>query len=259
VAQGASTLCDLVFTVVQQAPKGEGILLFIHNGVISVNTLADATVPEKILLAAFQLEEEGKSPFSAEDLIVASWKRFPKTLGLKGYAELYPDSNKVLSSIMGVKGLVRRHWLDKKGQKLYSLSREGSHIVRKLQQGDESPAAEPSPRLSREHDKLLLHLLGAAVTRKYEDDRRNELTFGEACRFWGINENSHGESLDSRLHRFRTTLRELERQLAGGSADLSNGRSISENDVERLTEVHDYLEDRFARHLNLLRTRSERT
>src|SRR5689334_2740371 len=36
------------------------------NGVTSVNTLADATMPEKILLAAFQLEEEGKSPFSAE-------------------------------------------------------------------------------------------------------------------------------------------------------------------------------------------------
>jgi len=222
-----------------------------------VNTLADATVPEKILLAAFQLEEEGKSPFSAEDLIVASWKRFPKTLGLKGYAELYPDSNKVLSSIMGVKGLVRRRWLDKKGQKLYSLSRDGVHIVRKLQQGEEeSPAVEASPRLSRDQDKLLLHLLGAVAVRKYDDDRRNELTFGEACRFWGINENAHGEGLDSRLHRFRTTLAEIDRQLAGGNADLSNGRSISEEDVEHLTQVHDYLEERFARHLNLLRTRN---
>ena len=165
------------FLIAQQAPQGEGILSYIHNGVTSVNTLADATVPEKILLAAFQLEEEGKSPFSAEDLIVASWKRFPKTLGLKGYAELYPDSNKVLSSIMGVKGLVRRHWLDKKGQKLYSLTRDGTHIVHKLQQGDETPAVEPSPRLSREQDKLLLHLLGAPATRKYDDDRRSELTF----------------------------------------------------------------------------------
>jgi hypothetical protein len=222
-----------------------------------VNTLADATVPEKILLAAFQLEEEGKSPFSAEDLIVASWKRFSKTFGLKGYAELYPDSNKVLSSIMGVKGLVRRHWLDKKGQKLYSLTRDGSHIVRKLQQGEESPtAAEENSRLSREQDKLLLHLLGAVVVRKYDDDRRNELTFGEACRFWGINENSHGDVLDSRLHRFRSTLSEFDRQLAGGSTELSNGRWVSEEDIGHLTEVHDYLEERFARHLNLLRTRS---
>src|SRR5713101_4015401 len=136
------------------------------NGVRSVNTLADATVPEKILLAAFQLEEEGKSPFSAEDLIVSSWKKFPKTLGLKGYAELYPDSNKVLSSIMGVKGLVRRRWLDKKGQKLYSLSREGAHIVRKLQQGDEAPDADAGSHLSRDHDKLLLSLLSAVAVRK---------------------------------------------------------------------------------------------
>lgn len=223
-----------------------------------MNTLADATVPEKILLAAFQLEEEGKSPFSAEDLIVASWKKFPKTLGLKGYAELYPDSNKVLSSIMGVKGLVRRHWLDKKGQKLYSLSREGSHIVRKLQQGDEAPETDTGPRLTREHDKLLLHLLSAVAVRKYDDDRRNELTFGEACRFWGINENTPGDSLDSRLTRFRSTLGEIDRQVASGSKELSNGRSISEEDVDRLIVVHDYLEDRFSRHLNLLRTRSER-
>jgi hypothetical protein len=223
-----------------------------------VNTLADATVPEKILLAASQLEEEGKSPFSAEDLIVASWKKFPKTLGLKGYAELYPDSNKVLSSIMGVKGLVRRHWLDKKGQKLYSLSREGSHIVRKLRQGDEAPAVDTDSRLSREQDKLLLHLLGTAAVRKFDDDRRNELTFGEACRFWGINENTQGESLDSRLSRFRSTLGEIDRQLAGGAKELSNGRSISDDDIDRLAEVHDYLEERFSRHLNLLRTRNDR-
>src|SRR5260370_20729138 len=153
VAQGASYCATWFFLIAQQAPQGEGILSYIHNGVTSVNTLADATVPEKILLAAFQLEEEGKSPFSAEDLIVASWKRFSKTFGLKGYAELYPDSNKVLSSIMGVKGLVRRHWLDKQGQKLYSLTRDGTHIVHKLQQGDETTALEPTPRLSRDDGK----------------------------------------------------------------------------------------------------------
>ena len=61
--------------------------------------IADCTVMEKILLAAHQLEQEGQSPFSAEALIVTSWQKFPKTFGLKGYADQYPDSNKVLSSI----------------------------------------------------------------------------------------------------------------------------------------------------------------
>ena len=41
-------------------------------------------------------------------LIVASWQRFPGTFGLKGFTEKYPDSNKILSSIMGEKGLARR-------------------------------------------------------------------------------------------------------------------------------------------------------
>ena len=72
-----------------------------------MNTIAECTVPEQILLAAHQLEEQGQSPFSAEALIVASWKLFPATFGLKGYIELYPDSNKVLSSIMGERGLAR--------------------------------------------------------------------------------------------------------------------------------------------------------
>ena len=89
--------------------------------------IEDCTVPEKILLAAYQLEEQGQSPFSAESLIVASWQKFPRTFGLKGYADLYPDSNKVLSSIMGEKGLARRGWLSKVGQKMYSLSRDGRH------------------------------------------------------------------------------------------------------------------------------------
>ena len=94
-----------------------------------MNTVADCTVPEKILVVADQLEKEGQSPFSAEALIVAAWQKFPKTFGLKGYTDQYPDSNKVLSSIMGAKGLTNRGWLLKMGQKLYSLSREGRQAV----------------------------------------------------------------------------------------------------------------------------------
>src|SRR5260370_26468065 len=103
----------------------------------SVNAVAECSVPEKILLAASQLEDEGQSPFSAESLIVTSWLKFPRTFGLKGYADQYPDSNKVLSSIMGEKGLARRGWLVKMGQKLYALTREGRQVVRRLLHADE--------------------------------------------------------------------------------------------------------------------------
>ena len=93
-----------------------------------MTTIAECTVPEKILLAASELEEKGESPFSAEALIVAAWQKFPRAFGLKGFSDQYPDSNKVLASIMGGKGLTRRSLLVKMGQKLYALTREGRAI-----------------------------------------------------------------------------------------------------------------------------------
>lgn len=54
------------------------------NKVISIE---DCTVPEKILLAANQLEESGQTPFSAEALIVMAWQKYPRTFGLKGFVE----------------------------------------------------------------------------------------------------------------------------------------------------------------------------
>jgi hypothetical protein len=221
--------------------------------------IADCTVPEKILLAAHQLEQEGQSPFSAEALIVASWQKFPKTFGLKGYTELYPDSNKVLSSIMGEKGLTRRGWLVKMGQKLYALTREGRQVTTRLAQGGESPAAATGVKLTRELEKYLLGLLNSVALEKYVEDRKQELTFADACRFWGITESMHGDVLDSRMNRMRAQLADLDRLVGSESVDLSNGRNVSADDIATLTALHEYLEERFARHLNLLRSRVERT
>ena len=141
-----------------------------------MNVVAECTLPEKILLAAHQLDEAGQSPFSAEALIVTAWQKYPVTFGLKGYAELYPDSNKVLASIMGEKGLAKRGWLIKVGQKMYTLSREGKQVVRRLLQGDEAP---PTPKSSsssssssggihipKDQDKLLNTLFGATAARE---------------------------------------------------------------------------------------------
>src|SRR5215813_10682532 len=138
---------------------------------VSIN-VDEFTVPEKILLAAESLDKEGQSPFSAEALIVASWQKFPRAFGLKGYADQYPDSNKVLASIMGERGLARRGWLSKVGQKLYALTREGRQAVRRLHRADESPAAESSTgpvKLGREQERFLQALLASTALSKYRE------------------------------------------------------------------------------------------
>lgn len=226
----------------------------------SLSSVAECTVPEKILLAAAALEERGESPFSAEALIVAVWQKYPRTFGLKGFADQYPDSNKVLSSIMGVKGLAGRGWLVKVGQKLYALTREGRHVVRRLQHGGDGP---PPPavdvlRATREQEQFLMALWASSAFEKFQEGRKQELTFADACGFWGISDSTRGPAVDARLDLVRATLTELERLVTAGDAVLSNGRSVSLEDVGLLADINTYLGERFARHLNLLRSRGGR-
>jgi hypothetical protein len=223
-----------------------------------VNTIADCTVPEKILLAAFQLEEAGQSPFSAETLIVSVWQQFPRTFGLKGYADQHPDSNKVLSSLMGEKGLARRGWLNKMGQKLYALTREGRQLVRRLRNDEPAPLPTESVKLPRDQDKLLQTLFASTAVRKYQDNRKPELTFADACRFWSITENLQGAALDDRLATVRASLGDIERAVGKSKTVLSDGRLLTGDDANMLCDLHLYLEDRFARHLTLLRNRVAR-
>ncbi len=216
----------------------------------------DFTVPEKILLAAETLEKQGQSPFTAEMLIVASWQKFPTTFGLKGFAEKYPDSNKILSSIMGEKGLARRGWLVKMGQKLYAMTREGRNVVRRVMLQEEEPPPEGiAHRLSREHERFLKTLFDSSAVQKFEDNRKHELSFADACRFWGVTENMHGDQLDKRLEDMDRTLAELDRVLADVDAETSGSRVVTAGDVRVMTNIHRYMQDRFDRHLNLLRKR----
>jgi hypothetical protein len=227
---------------------------------VAVNHLADCTLPEKILLAASVLEDQGLSPFSAEALIVSAWKKYPRTFGLKGYEDHYPDSNKVLAGIMGEKGLPGRGWMVKVGQKQYALTRDGRQVVRKLLQGEEVPpltARRTRPQLTREQDLLVQQLMASAAYQKLLQARQAEWTFSEACRFWSIGDRL-GSAIDVRLDELQSQLTAVERALAGGSVTLGNGREMSAQDAGQLCDLHQQLEQRFTRHLTLLRSRSER-
>jgi hypothetical protein len=227
-----------------------------------VDTVADYTLPEKILLAAARLEETGQSPFSAEALIVSVWREHPRTFGLKGYEEHYPDSNKVLSGIMGEKGLPRRGWLAKVGQKLYALTSEGRQMVRHLL--GEAPAPLPAPkasrgpRLTRPQDVLLQTLLASAVWSKLCQGRASDWTFSEAVKFWDLAERQ-GQAVDERLRELEKLLSASESELKEGTVQLGNGRSVTTVEVSQLIGVHEQLLKRFTRHLHVLRSRGDRS
>jgi hypothetical protein len=213
-----------------------------------------------ILVAASQLEDQGQSPFSAEDLIVQAWREFPGSFGLKGYANQHPDANRVLSSIMGERGLARRGWLCKMGQKMYSLSPDGRKFVRKLTQGDveevdECEVEDAKPRLPSDQEKHLLALLDSVAVEKHTTGQDYELTFADAHRFWDIGENTKGELVDKTLQHTVDILAAA-RELCKSSGLVIDQREISVEEIDMLSDVSNYLKDRFSRHLNLLRRRA---
>lgn len=222
-----------------------------------MSTSGEHTLPEKILLAAFQLEEEGTTPFTAEALTVEAWQRYPRTFGLRGYHERHPDSNKVLTSLMGEKGLARKGWLVKVGQKLYALTHKGRQVVRQLIHRSGTDENRPRViRLNPEHGQRLQHWLGSSIVAKYRRQQADEWTFAEACRFWGLTGRCTGTLIDQSLEKVGNQLAEIERQLGLGEAELAEGLKVSGEDTAMLDEVHRQLQDRFVRHLDLLRNRT---
>ena len=71
-------------------------------------------------------------PFTAEQLIVKAWEMDKDLFGLQGYADQHPDSNRILTNIMGNKGLKGKGWIERVGEKQYRLTASGSRIALKL-------------------------------------------------------------------------------------------------------------------------------
>src|SRR5438105_2594707 len=178
----------------------------------SVPAVAELTVSQKIILAAYHLEEQGNTPFSAEALTVAAWKESPKTFGLRGFVEQYPDANRVLACIMGDRGLARRGWLVKMGPKLYTLSRQGREEAKRVLAGDESPLpkrrALAQIKVPKDLENQLAGLLDAVAVRRFKDGMKREITFKDASRFWGLADNTHGEAVDETVAKVAATIAE---------------------------------------------------
>ena len=223
---------------------------------------AELTVSQKIILAAHRLEEQGQTPFTSEGLTVASWKESPQTFGLKGFIDQYPDANRVLACIMGERGLVRRGWMIKVGPKLYSLSRQGKEEARRVLAGDDSPMpkrrALAQIKVPKDLEQQLEQLLLNTAYRRYKDGMKREITFKDACKFWGLADNAQGDSVDLALKTVPELVDKVEKLLIGETIELSSGQSISQQELKSLGSANRYLSEQFTRHLAQMRERTRR-
>jgi hypothetical protein len=222
----------------------------------------DLTVPEKLLLAASELEETGLRPFSAEQLVVSAWQKFPDTFGLAGYrgdnGQLsYPDSNRVFAEIMGSKPIRKRGMLEKVGSKMYQVTEAGhEHAQSLLNRKERLPVQKAS--LPREVARELKRLFESKAVEKVKSNRISDLTFYDACDFWRISPRSSAIELDGRLANLERVVESALKIVQRKSASFEHGgTAFGRGDLQVLLDVHRKLQGEFQEELRIIRKRTD--
>lgn len=195
------------------------------------------TVQQKILIAAAELERAGKVTFTAQDITVAAWTRFPDTFSLKGYSG-HLDHHAVYWVLCGAKGLAgKRKWLTKNGV-TYSLTDTGRKTAEN--------ALRPKSADECAMERFLRRIMSCKAVEYFLAERKSEITFAQAALFWEWRKN---RNIDVRIEDTAKMLRKL--SMAIDDDDPAAG------DVRCLGHVHDFLKTRYEHHIKTLRNRDQ--
>ena len=220
-------------------------------------------IQDKLLVAAYALEADGKERFSAEALVVMAWKKYPEAFGLAGYTDsdgrpIYPNSNRVYAEIMGSKPLRKNGWLRKVGSKMYQLTEAGRSEARSASGATRNETAEKWT-LAREWVAFIRRLFDSRAGTKFRAALRDDISFFDACGFWGISAGSNAKDLWSRFAEIETILITAEESLASRDAvrmKHGHGEFVA-NDVKILRETHAFLQERFKSDLDHIKARTD--
>lgn len=227
------------------------------------------SIVDKLLIAAIDLEKNGKRPFTAEDLVVNAWKNFPDAFGLSGHLDdngnrRYPDSNRVFAEIMGSKPIRKKGFLQKVGTKLYQLTEAGQNQAKQLSasyngSGDAESDTGKSG-LDRQMVLRIKRLFSSKVVEKFIGQRIEEITFYDACAFWGITARSSAIELEGRIANFKTVVKTALKDAKGKKLSFEHGgRAYSPKELKLLIKVHDLLMDNFKQQIDaIMKRRDER-
>jgi hypothetical protein len=221
------------------------------------------SIQDKLLVAAHALEEEGRQRFSAEDLVVMAWRKYPEAFGLAGYTDkdgrpLYPNSNRVYAEIMGSKPLRKNGWLRKVGSKMYQLTEAGRSQGRSVS-GLACTETATKWALAREQVDFIRKLFDSRAATKFRAGQREDISFFDACGFWGISAGSNAKDLWGRFAEVETILATAGESLSSRDTVLMRHGSdeFAAGDVKTLRDTHAFLQDRFKSEIEHIKARTD--
>jgi hypothetical protein len=220
------------------------------------------TVAERILVAARQLADE-QGTFTAEDLVVRAWQLYPEHFALQGHPN-YPDSNRVLTKIMGTSGLRGKGWIARVGTKRYRITDVGRVAATELEArlAGEGASRLGGLRLAAADRWVVSALHRMLASPAFEKRGRGEtLSFSDVCTFWNISSRTTANQFLKQTQHADKAIQLAADQLGPEEVDYltlpGEQQPITRADVERLRELSMALRIQFAKDIEIILGRAD--
>ena len=216
---------------------------------------------QQVLLAALECSggDLNKS-FTAEDLLLAAWKKEPTAWGLRGHETEHPDSEKIYKELDRVTvagrnlkgGMVALGLFEKVRQRTFRLTTSGLALASKLNGADPGAKGLAERALADAISAILSH----SVFLQWLRDPSSPKHFRDAGHFWGIAPGTPPSVIRARILSVENTLKEAKELLDKKDVDeigARHGKTLFErNDLFRAEEFQQTIKQRFAKDLATL-------
>lgn len=223
--------------------------------------LARIGLRQQVLLAALECSGgDMQKTFTAEELLLAAWKRDRAAWGLRGHENEHPDSEKIYKELDRVSvrgknvrgGLVSLGLLEKVQQRTFRLTPAGLVIASETAGTNPEVRATAVRRLADAVSAILSH----PVLAEWIRDPSMPKYFRDAGHFWGIAAGTPRSVIRARIAAIDRTLEEAKdilREKGVEEISARHGKALFDSvDIERAMEFQAMLKQRFARDLDTL-------
>ncbi len=161
-----------------------------------------------VMYAISQLHEKNVE-LSLENIIVATFKLFPKKFSLLGYPE-YPDATRVEKCLWRCKGK-KRTWIGGSTPHGYSLTEKGGLVINHVISLLSSTTRHKTLSQTRRKEIIITEVTSSLAYRKYLEGQGSKITEAEFCYVLQGTLDTLKDTLRENLNSLKTIAEELQR------------------------------------------------